>query len=214
MHELINIIFTYINTLDYKFVFLLMTLESSFIPFPSEVIVPPAAYLAQQGQLNVFGVILAGILGSLAGAVINYFLAYYLGRIIIYRLADTKAAKVLLINSKKVERSEKFFLKYGNVSTFIGRLIPVVRQLISLPAGFSRMNFKRFCLFTSLGSGIWVVVLAVLGYFFGANQELLKFYYKEISFLFLFLVLAGVIIYIIAKRIRKNKGRSLFRRFF
>lgn len=213
MHEFITLVFTYINTLDYKFVFLLMTLESSFIPFPSEVIVPPAAYLAQQGQLNIFGVILAGILGSLAGAVINYFLAYYLGRAIVYKLADTRAAKMLLINSKKVERSEKFFLKYGNISTFIGRLIPVVRQLISLPAGFSRMNFKHFCLFTALGSGIWVVILAVLGYFFGANQELLKLYFKEISFLFLFLAIAGIVIYLIAKKIREKRKKSLFRRF-
>mgnify|MGYP002338716151 FL=1 len=191
-----------------------MTLESSFIPFPSEVIVPPAAYSAQQGQLALWGVILAGILGSLAGAIINYFLAYYLGRVIVYRLADTKIAKMLLINSKKVEKSEKFFLKYGNVSTFIGRLIPVVRQLISLPAGFSRMNFKNFCLFTALGSGIWVVILAVLGYFFGANQELLKTYYKEISFLFLFLTVAIVVIVAITKKIRKKKKEGLFRRFF
>ncbi len=215
MNELVSLVFAYINTLDYKFVFLLMTLESSFVPFPSEVIVPPAAYLAQQGELTLLGVILAGILGSLAGALINYFLALHLGRVVVYKLAETKLAKLLLISPKKVEKSEKFFLKYGNISTFAGRLIPVIRQLISLPAGFSKMNLKHFCFFTALGSGIWVVILAFLGYFFGANQELLVSYIKEIGFLFLFLILSGTLIFLIIDRLRKQKGKeSLLSRFF
>ncbi len=197
--------FAYINTLDYKFVFLLMTLESSFVPFPSEVIVPPAAYLAQQGELCVYGVILAGILGSLAGALINYFLALYLGRIVIYRLAATKAAKFFLINPEKIERSEKFFLRYGSISTFIGRLIPVIRQLISLPAGFSRMNLKNFCFFTSLGSGIWVVILAIFGYFFGANQDFFELHFKEISLLAILVALLGLTFFVLYRRIKKKR---------
>ncbi|SRR6056297_1693326 len=217
MEILISFVFAYINTLNYGFVFLLMALESSLVPFPSEIIVPPAAFMAQQGDLSISGVVVAGILGSMVGAVFNYFLAYYLGRTLIYRWVETKMAKALLINKRKLEKSEKFFLKYGKISTFIGRLIPVVRQLISLPAGFSRMNFKSFCLFTFLGSSIWVIILAFLGYFFGSNQELLSEYYKEISFLFLFLGIAFLFISLIIKKIRrkeKKKKKTFLRRFF
>jgi len=164
----------------------LMTIESSFIPFPSEVIVPPAAYLAQQGQMNIYLVILAGIMGSLLGALINYYLALFLGRKIIYTF----------INNKKLDKAEKYFLKYGNVSTLIGRLVPVVRQLISIPAGFSKMKLKSFIFYTFLGSGIWVIILAILGYSFGSNQEVLEKYYSQISLFFIVLaiILATVII--------------------
>jgi len=164
----------------------LMTIESSFIPFPSEVIVPPAAYLAQQGQMNIYLVILAGIMGSLLGALINYYLALFLGRKIIYTF----------INNKKLDKAEKYFLKYGNVSTLIGRLVPVIRQLISIPAGFSKMKLKSFIFYTFLGSGIWVIILAILGYSFGSNQEVLEKYYSQISLFFIVLaiILATVII--------------------
>lgn len=187
--EFINAFLALTQNLGYGTITLLMTVESSFIPFPSELIIPPAAYLASQGSLNIFLVIFFGILGSLIGALINYYLALYLGRVIIYKIADHKILNILLINSKKIKKAENFFLKYGRTSTFVGRLVPVIRQLISLPAGFSKMNLKLFCFYTGLGSGLWVVVLAFLGYYFGHNQELFLRYYKEISIVFLVLAI-------------------------
>lgn len=162
-------------------VFFLMTIESSFIPFPSEIIIPPAAYLASQGEYNVYLVVLFGVLGTLLGALINYFLALKLGRSIVYALLETKLAKLLFLNKDKIKKSEDYFLQYGNISTFIGRLVPAVRQLISIPAGFSKMNLRNFLFYTSLGSTIWVSILAVLGYQLGANKELLAQYYGEIK---------------------------------
>jgi len=201
MLTFINFFLAFSQGLGYTGVLLLMAIESSFIPFPSEIIIPPAAYLASQGQMNIFLVILAGIVGSLIGAIINYWLALWLGRKIIYRLADSKLCKILLINSKKIERSEKFFLRYGNVSTLIGRLIPVIRQLISLPAGFARMNFKSFVFYTTLGSSVWVIFLAGSGYALGANQALIIKYYEIISLsLVALLVVAGVVWYLIKKK--------------
>jgi len=182
-----------ISEIGYLGIALLMTIESSFIPFPSEVVIPPAAYLAQQGEMNIFLVIISGIIGSLLGALINYFLAYALGRKIIYSLADLKICKFLLINKEKVIKSEKYFLKYGNSSTLIGRFIPVIRQLISLPAGFSKMNLKNFIFYTFLGSGIWVIALAALGYFFGSNKELIAEYYQYISIFFIILSIILII---------------------
>ncbi|MDD3285772.1 MAG: DedA family protein [Patescibacteria group bacterium] len=177
--------------IGYWGVVFLMALESSFIPFPSEVVVPPAAYLAAQGSLNIWLVILASVAGSLIGALINYFLAYYLGRPLIYRLAQTKAARFLLIRPAQIERAEMFFSRYESGSTFFGRLVPVVRQLISLPAGFVKMPLWRFCLYTFLGSTLWTVILAALGYFFGANEAVWKRYYLEISWA---LVALGIIV--------------------
>jgi len=178
---LVGALLHFAQEIGYWGVVFLMALESSFIPFPSEVVVPPAAYLAAQGILNIWFVILASIVGSLIGAVINYFLAYYLGRPLVYRLAQTKAARFLLIRPAQIERAESFFSKYECGSTFFGRLVPVVRQLISLPAGFVKMPFWRFCLYTFLGSAIWTLILAALGYFFGANETVWKRYYSEIS---------------------------------
>lgn len=176
--------------LGYWGVLILMTLESSFVPFPSEIVVPPAAYLASSGQMALWLVIVAGIAGSVLGAVINYFLAASLGRAIIYRLAAKPWARWLLISPEKIERAEKYFLDSAGMATFFGRLIPVVRQLVSLPAGFCRMPFWRFIFLTALGSSLWVLVLALLGYFLGANREQLELYYKEIS---LALVLLAVL---------------------
>ncbi len=200
--ELINFFLAFSHNLGYEAIILLMIIESSFIPFPSELIIPPAAYLASQGELNIFLVIFFGILGSLIGALINYYLALYLGRAIIYKIADHKLFNILLINSKKIKKAEKFFLKYGRASTFVGRLVPVVRQLISLPAGFAKMNLKLFCFYTILGSGLWVAVLAFLGYYFGHNQELFLQYYREVSSIFLIL---AIIFFVI--KIKKNKRK-------
>jgi len=165
----------------------LMAVESSFIPMPSEIIVPPAAYLASQGNMNIWWIILVGVVGSIIGAVFNYFLAFYLGRPLIYKLSSHRFAKFLLISPENLARSEKYFLKNSRSATLIGRLIPVIRQLVSLPAGFSKMPFVSFLFYTTLGSFLWVCVLAALGFFIGANQALLLQYYREISWALLIL---------------------------
>ncbi len=187
---LASLVLNIILKIGYIGVALLMTVESSFIPFPSEIVIPPAAYLAQQGQMNVFLVIIAGIAGSLLGALINYYMAYTLGRKVIYSL----------INKQKIVKAESYFLKYGNVSTLLGRFVPAVRQLISIPAGFSRMSLKSFILYTSIGSGIWVIILTVLGYSFGANQELLAQYYQQISWFFVVTALIFITVLITKKK--------------
>lgn len=202
MLNLVNLLLEFFQSLGYGGIFLLMTIESSFIPFPSEVVIPPAAYLAFRGEMNIFLVAIFGILGSLLGAIINYFLAFFLGRPIIYALTETKFSRLILINSRKIKKAEDFFLRYGSFSTFFGRLIPVIRQLISLPAGFSKMNFLKFIFYTTLGSGVWVVILAFLGYFFGANQELIIRYYKEISLAFVVLILVIIAILVLRKNRR------------
>lgn len=173
--------------MSYLGVAFLMAVESSFIPMPSEIIVPPAAYLASQGTMNVYLVVLAGVIGSLLGAIFNYYLAYYLGRPLIYKLSGHRLAKFLFISPEKVERAEKYFLENAVTATFVGRLIPVIRQLVSLPAGFSKMPFGKFIFYTGLGSLIWVTILAALGYFIGANQDRLSLYYNEIKWGLLFL---------------------------
>ena len=164
LESFFQILLDFTQGMGYTGVLFLMTIESSFVPFPSELVIPPAAYLASKGEMNIFLVVFFGILGSLTGALINYYLAMYLGRPLVYALTEKKFSKILLINSKKLEKAEKFFLKYGEFSTFTGRLIPVVRQLISLPAGFTKMKLLPFVLYTTLGAGIWIIILAALGY--------------------------------------------------
>lgn len=200
---LTNSLLAFSGAMKYWGIVILMGLESSFIPFPSEVVIPPAAYLAAQGKLNIYLVIVAGVIGSLIGALVNYFLAAYLGRAIIYSLADRKWAKYLLISSKSIRRSEDFFSRYANSATFIGRLVPVIRQFISIPAGFVRMPIWKFVSLTLLGSGIWVTVLAVLGYLFGSNHDLWKAYYNEISLVML--VLGAIFFAIIFSRRKRRK---------
>ena len=198
MTEILNLMLDFSHSIGYTGIIVLMTIESSFIPFPSEIIIPPAAYLASLGKMNIYLVIISGIIGSLLGAIINYILALTLGRKIIFILANTKVARMLLITENKIAKAENYFLKYGNVSTFIGRLVPAVRQLISIPAGFSKMNFGKFIFYTFLGSATWTIILALLGYTFGANQELLLKYYKQISLAFIILALVvifGIILY-------------------
>lgn len=161
---------------NYLFVFLFMTIESSFIPFPSEVVVPPAAYLAYTNtgagaDMNIFLVVAFATLGALAGAYINYYLAMWVGRPIVYRFADTRFAHACLINREKVEKAEAYFDKHGAASTFFGRLIPAIRQLISIPAGISKMNIGTFTLFTTLGALLWNSILGALGYWLGRTVE-------------------------------------------
>ncbi len=175
--------------LGYPGIIILMALESSFFPFPSEVVIPPAAYLASKGEFNLWLVILSGILGSLLGAWFNYFLALRLGRPVLARLI-VRYGKFFLLPPNTLEKVENFFERHGHISTFVGRLIPGVRQYISLPAGLGRMNFFLFTVYTALGAGLWVCVLAAAGYLIGANEALLKAWLKRSSaLLFLFAVL-------------------------
>jgi len=190
MESIINFLLNFASDLGYPGIVLLMTIESSFFPFPSEVVIPPAAYLAQKGEMNIILIILSGTLGSLFGAIFNYVFARIIGQVVIYKLADHKIARAMFISSKKLANAEKYFLKNANISTFIGRLLPEIRQLISLPAGFFKMDLKNFIIYTALGSSLWVTVLAALGYFLGQHSEKILMYYKEG---FMVLVVVGVI---------------------
>ena len=154
-----------LDHLNYWTITLLMTIESSFIPFPSEVVVPPAAYKAAAGDLNIWLVIFFSTLGAVFGALINYYLALWLGKPIVYKFANSRFGHMCLINQEKVETAENFFNKHGVIATFIGRLVTVVRQLISIPAGLAKMHIGKFILFTALGAGIWNSILAALGWF-------------------------------------------------
>lgn len=159
----------FVENANYMFVFVFMVIESSFIPFPSEVVVPPAAYLACTNAgagagMNVFGVVIIATLGALVGAFINYYLALWIGRPVVYAFADSKIGHMLLINKEKVQKAEDYFDKHGAISTFIGRLIPAIRQLISIPAGIARMNVFQFAIFTFLGALVWNSVLGALGF--------------------------------------------------
>ena len=171
----------FVDNANYWFVFVFMIIESSFTPFPSELVVPPAAYLAmQQGSsMNIYMVVVVATLGALVGALINYYLALWIGRPVVYAFANSRLGHILLLDSEKVNKAEQYFDKHGAISTFIGRLIPAVRQLISIPAGLARMNIGTFSIFTSLGALTWNVILALLGYLlfkffqFDTKQELL-----------------------------------------
>ena len=154
-----------LNNLNYWTVFLLMFIEGSVIPAPSELIVPPAAYRAAAGELNIFLVVLVATLGALAGSTANYFAAYYLGRPMIYRFANSRLGHLCLLNQQKIEQAEKYFYDHGVVATLTGRLLPGIRQIISIPAGLSKMKFWKFALYTTIGAGIWNCVLATLGWY-------------------------------------------------
>ncbi len=171
MKTLIDWLLATIGAMGYPGIFLLMAMESSVIPVPSELVMPPAGYLAQQGKMNMLVAILCGTFGSLLGAYANYYAAHYLGRPLLL-----KYGKYVWITEEKFAKVESFFLKHGEISTFIGRLLPVIRHLISLPAGLAGMNHVKFSLYTLLGAGIWCTVLAWIGYFIGENQQLILRY--------------------------------------
>lgn len=192
-----------LDHLNYWTITLLMAIESSFIPFPSEVVVPPAAYKAAGGDMNVFLVILFATLGANIGAIINYYLAYFVGRPIVYRFANSRFGHMCLITEEKVKHAEEYFDKHGALSTFIGRLIPAVRQLISIPAGLAKMKLSTFLLYTTLGAGIWNAILAAIGYSLHSvvpeDQLLDKVneYSHELSYVFIALgiFIVGFLIY-------------------
>lgn len=166
--EIINSFFDAAPLTVYLMVFGLMVIESSFIPFPSEVIVPPAAYLAATShEVNIVAVVVIATAGALGGALINYYLSVWIGRPIVYKFADSKFGHACLIDRAKVDKAERYFDRHGAASTFIGRLIPAVRQLISIPAGLSRMNIGKFAIFTSLGALVWNAILGILGWWLG-----------------------------------------------
>ncbi|MDY0320610.1 MAG: DedA family protein [Arcobacteraceae bacterium] len=198
MSDIINWIVQTVGDLGYLGIFFMMFLESSFFPFPSEVVMIPAGYLAYKGEMNLAVAIICGIAGSLAGALFNYYLALKFGRAFLARYG-----KYVLIKEQTLEKMEDFFAKHGHISTFSGRLIPAVRQYISLPAGLARMDLLRFSIYTSLGAGIWVAILALLGYYIGHNEALLKEYLHTIIISILVLLFVGTIFYI---RLQIKKG--------
>ena len=200
--------------MNYFTVTALMTIESSFIPFPSEIVIPPAAFVASNEEsslnisdsyvVNILLIVLFGTIGSLLGAIINYLLAIWLGRPIIYKFADSRFGRICLLSSEKIKHAEDYFNQHGKVSTFIGRLIPGIRQLISIPAGLAKMNFIPFIIYTTLGAGIWNVVLATLGYIAHGQMDLINKYSHEVSMIIL-IIMGLIILYFIGKKILKRK---------
>ena len=189
----------------------LMTLESSFIPFPSEVVIPPAVYVAanpaSKGGMKIWLVVLFGTLGALLGALINYFLSMWLGRPIIYAFAESKLGHLLQLSKEKVQRAEVYFNDHGVVSTLVGRFIPVIRQLISIPAGLSRMNLGAFCLFTTLGALAWNCILALLGYlaYKAADPSVIERYSHQLSIIIIVLFAAVVAFFVIRAVVKKHR---------
>jgi len=198
MVSIIDSLLLLINSLGYLGIFIGMTIESSFVPFPSELILIPAGALIARGEMSFFPVFFAGLLGSILGALINFYLALLLGRKTVDFLVN-KYGEFLFLNKGTLKRTDLYFKKHGEITTFIGRLIPLVRQEISLPAGFARMNLGKFVLFTALGAGIWTAVLIFVGYFFGSNaQPVLK--------IITGIILVLSIIFLLAYYLRQKKN--------
>ena len=205
-----SIIAWYDANTNYGSITALMALESSFIPFPSEVVIPPAAYVASSpdNPMNIVLVVVFGTLGALIGALINYLLALWLGRPIIYKFADSKIGRLCLLSSDKVRKAEDYFNRHGKISTFIGRLVPGIRQLISIPAGLARMNIGSFLLYTTLGAGIWNILLALLGYVAHGQADLIDKYNRELSVAVVVVVAAAIVGVIIKKAIAHHHNKQ------
>ncbi len=208
----------YAGNMNYWSITALMAIESSFVPFPSEVVIPPAAYVASHEDsslnttssyaLNVLLIILAGTLGALIGAIINYLLALWLGRPVIYAFADSKLGHLLLLSSEKLQKAEDYFNRHGKISTFIGRLIPAVRQLISIPAGLAKMPFWSFLGYTALGALLWNTVLALLGYIAHGQADLINAYSHELSIAILVLFALLLLFLLVRYLLRRRKGKA------
>lgn len=205
----------FVDNASYLFVFVFMIIESSFVPFPSEVVVPPAAYLAcTKGDMNIFLVVLFATLGAIVGALINYYLSLWIGRPLVYKFADSRLGHACLIDRAKVDKAERYFDRHGAVSTFIGRLIPAVRQLISIPAGLSRMNIGVFVVFTGLGALVWNGVLAALGWWLSTVVSLDRLFGKVEEYN-TYLSAAGLVIgavcvaFILYRMLSKKKNQAL-----
>jgi membrane protein DedA with SNARE-associated domain len=206
-----NLITSLLSNLNYGTIFFLMMLESTVIPVPSEFVVTPAAYHAASGQLNVWLVILAATIGADLGATINYVVALYVGRPVIYRFANSRWGRMCLLNQEKVEKSERYFDEHGIVATLTGRLIPGIRHLISIPAGLARMHYGKFLLYTTIGAGCWHAILAALGWYLHAivpeeqlNDKITE-YADYIKLVILGLV-ALAIVYFVAKAMMKRRN--------
>lgn len=196
--DIIKFIVETVGSLGYIGIFIMMFLESTVFPIPSEVVMIPAGYLAHKGEMNIYIVIILGALGSLCGALFNYYFALKFGRTFLM-----KYGKYFFVSHETIEKTELFFKDHGHISTFSGRLIPGLRHYISLPAGLARMNLFVFCLYTTLGATIWVIILTVLGYYIGDNEELVKEYLRYLIIgLLVFLVLLGAWYY---KKVKKTK---------
>jgi len=190
--------------LNYFTVAFLMLIESTFLPLPSEFVMPFAAYKSAQGDLNPFIVIIAGTIGALCGSLINYTLAYYLGRPLVYKFAESKLGKLFLLSEEKVVKAEEYFIRNGKTSTFIGRLVPGIRHLISIPAGLAKMNLRDFMVYTFIGAGIWNIILVIIGYFIYDLRDQIFPYLEYI----LYLLGAGFIIYLIFKAMKSRKSKK------
>jgi len=200
----------YEDNLNYGTITLLMAVESSFIPFPSEVVIPPAAYKAMEtdSNLNIILVVIFATLGAIIGALVNYFLALWLGRPVIYKFAESRIGKMCLLSKESVQKAENYFIKHGKSSTFIGRLVPAVRQLISIPAGLAKMNLVTFVIFTSLGALLWNIVLAILGYIAHGQKDLIDKYSTELSYILFGLGVIFVLYLIYKGFFSKNKSKE------
>ena len=205
-----NFISSLLNNLNYPSIFFLMMLESTVIPVPSELVVSPAAYHAAGGNLNMWLVILFATLGADLGAIINYVVAYYVGRPVIYRFANSRLGHLCLLNQEKVEKSERYFDSHGKLATITGRLIPGIRHLISIPAGLARMHFGYFLLYTTLGAGCWNIILAGLGWYLHTivpeeqlHDKILE-YGDYIKWIIIALVLLAIIYFVVKKRLSKR----------
>lgn len=197
----------YMANINYWTVWLLMMVESSFIPFPSEVIIPPAWWKAAQWLLNTWLVLLFAGIGALLGALINYYIAYFLGRRIIYKLANTSWAHMIFIKKESIEKSEEYFRKHGKISTFVGRLIPAVRQLISIPAWLAKMDLWHFMFYTFLGASIWNIVLFVVGYVLWKNWEMVMEYNHIFKQIIIWIIVLVVLFFVVRYFIKKRKNK-------
>ena len=206
-----NLITSLLSNLNYGTIFFLMMLESTVVPVPSEFVVTPAAYHAAAGQLDVWLVILAATIGADLGATINYVVALYVGRPVIYRFANSRWGKMCLLNQEKVEKSERYFDEHGIVATLTGRLIPGIRHLISIPAGLARMNYWKFLLYTTIGAGVWHSILAALGWYLHAivpeeqlNDKISE-YAEYIKLVILALVVIAIVWFVVKAYTRRKQ---------
>ena len=195
----------YMSHMNYLTIVMLMAIESSFVPLPSEIVIPPAIWHAlKTGDLNIYLVVVFATIGAAIGALFNYVMARWLGRVIVYGFAESKVGKLFFLNQAKIEHAEAYFNRHGRSSTFIGRLIPGIRHLISIPAGLAKMDVKQFVLYTALGSAIWHTLLAALSYYLYSQQDLLMKYMHELSYLLL--GIGGIfVVYLVWKYKRKKE---------
>lgn len=204
MHFFQTLFDWYMTNLNYFTIGLLMAIESTFLPLPSEIVIPFAAYKAAQGDLNVFFVVIVGTFGALCGSLINYTLSYYLGRPLVYKFAESRLGSIFLLSKERVMHAEEYFIRNGRTSTFIGRLVPGIRHMISIPAGLAKMSLRDFMLFTFVGAGIWNIILAIIGYYLYDLREQIFPYVGHI----MLALGVGFVIYLIVKARQNRKAKN------